>query len=555
MKDKLIIGKNSWVVGNLKATLKDFDFISHSDIGSLNLNKYKWIFLFSWSNVSLEDNLKIVESIPKKKLIFVSTLAVHSITVRTQWNQYVLNKKIVEDYLLKNNNSSILRLGIFTNLKEDHYGLIPYTSFSKLASLLNNWSANKDRIIECFEIFDTKNKTDKIVDVSNYLSGYFNKILIIRKFIEYFIKHFLNSPRYGYTADLLSLFHESLQIGFGALGQSYYKKNKSSMIVVSNKKDKFLINDGFRNTILGFKNNGLAKYWHGVFLEIKGSDINKKVPFFVNRGKVPLNAIKNHVEKVTFDDNFFKISLENKIHIKYLYAKKLILSCGAIQNIQILSEIFSLKNKFFFSDQEWHIFGKISSAEALKNKFLTKIGPFVTRKKLLLIKNKKYFPALLEFRPMLSSKDNYNINFFNDTSYNIFLRLITKFSLNNMNQAFFNKIGIGLCTRDILIIGQVEAKNSIIIDNLKRYRRIRIPVQEINMIKNLLKNKFNSFKPNNIIVSTDSQHISIESISASNKKIEKLINQKILTVLGTKTLNSIHRFYPTKEYINLLNKE
>ena len=69
-----------------------------------------------------------------------------------QWNSYPNNKKIVEDLVLKN-AGSVIRLGIFDDIKDKHNSpVIPYTSNAKLLSILNQ-KLFKNQIYDCFELY------------------------------------------------------------------------------------------------------------------------------------------------------------------------------------------------------------------------------------------------------------------------------------------------------------------------------------------------------------------------------------------------------------------
>ena len=93
MLKKLIIGTNSEIVRKIKAKINNADYISHLDIFKTNLNIYKSIFVFSWSHNSLLDNVKLINQLPLKKVIFISTVSVLSLQKRSQWNSYPNNKK------------------------------------------------------------------------------------------------------------------------------------------------------------------------------------------------------------------------------------------------------------------------------------------------------------------------------------------------------------------------------------------------------------------------------------------------------------------------------
>ena len=83
---RLVIGSNSALVRGLGNF--DVPSISHCDIPEVDFSNYDEIFLFSWSKRSLHENVELIEAIPGEKLIFVSTIAVFSIGLKQQWNNY-----------------------------------------------------------------------------------------------------------------------------------------------------------------------------------------------------------------------------------------------------------------------------------------------------------------------------------------------------------------------------------------------------------------------------------------------------------------------------------
>ena len=110
---KLIIGKNSFIVRKIEGSLKNFHIISHKDIKSVDLSSYTKIFLFSWDKKTTvrKNTLNILNTIPPEKLYFISTTAIYSIDVRSQWNKYPIFKKNAEDHV-KKINGKIIRFGI-----------------------------------------------------------------------------------------------------------------------------------------------------------------------------------------------------------------------------------------------------------------------------------------------------------------------------------------------------------------------------------------------------------------------------------------------------------
>ncbi|MDB4832364.1 hypothetical protein OAH48_01315 [Methylophilaceae bacterium] len=542
---KLIIGKNSSIVKGMFKNLKNFDYISHQDINKTDLQPYKWIFLFSWSKTSINDNKKIIKKIPKKKLVFISTVAMYSLNLRDQWNKYVVNKNEIEK-IVEQNKSYIVRLGIFNNNK--HFGVIPYTSLVSVVNLLNNWSGNEDQVIDLYSIVTTKKEKNLLVETLNKISRVFFNVYSIRIIIESIIKYIFKSANYGYTADTLCFFHKKIQVGYGAIGCEYYKKNNFKHLVIASDAEDYKINKGgFINTILGFKYTGLSKYWHGAYLTTKNNIIKKHVPLFVRRNKIPSNNVIGHVEQIEYINNFFKIKVSNQKRSAYYFCEKLVLSSGSIENVKLLRQITQKKlNNYFFSDQEWFSFGEIALDEALDMGYIKKFGPFIYRGKLLHIPNQKNYSSLIEFRPLSYSKHiNNDLLFYSDTTKNILIKIYTQFSFSRLNEAFFNKFGFSFLTHNIVAVGQVDAKNCITLKEDLRLERKRIVGREFLKIRNKLSSNFETFIKYNHFNSADSQHISSDLQILKDKFVENLLRKKVLIYLGLRHDLEVNKFYPT----------
>lgn len=547
---KLIIGKNSSLIKSVFSKLKGFNYISHQEINKTNLQHYRWIFLFSWSKSSLNDNKKIIKKIPKQKLVFISTVAIYSLSLRDQWNKYVVYKHEIEK-IVEKNKSYIVRLGIFD--KNKHYGAIPYTSYVSVINLLNNWNGNENKMIDLYSITDTKKENFFWVETLNKISRNFFNVRIIRIIIESIIKYILKSPNYGYTADTLCFFHKKIQVGYGVIGSAYYRKNNfKHLVIVTNTEDCKMNKRGFINTILGFKYTGLSKYWHGAYLTTKKNIIKKHVPLFVRRNKIPSNKIIGHVEQIEYINNFFKIKVINQKKSTYYFCEKLVLSSGSIENVKLLSQITQKKLKnYFFSDQEWFSFGEIALREAVDLGFIKKFGPFIFRGKLLHIPNQKNHSSLIEFRPLSYSKhSNKDLLFYSDTTKNILIKIYSQFSFSRLNEAFFNKFGFSFLTHYIVAVGQVDAKNCITLKENLRLERKRILSKEFLKIRNKLSNNFETFAKYSHYNSADSQHISSDLKIFNDKIVENLLRKKVLIYLGLRHDLKVNNFYPTNYSLN-----
>lgn len=109
----LIIGKNSKIVKSIESKLsQNYTLISHNELKKIDIDSYKLIYLFSWSHTKFKENLAIVNSLPRQKVIFISSLSVLTLNMRSQWAKYPNEKAAIEKKIL-DKNGYILRIGFF----------------------------------------------------------------------------------------------------------------------------------------------------------------------------------------------------------------------------------------------------------------------------------------------------------------------------------------------------------------------------------------------------------------------------------------------------------
>lgn len=554
MNKKLIIGSNSSIVKKIRKFLRHYDFVSHNDLSNVDYGSYSKVILFSWSFKSIDDNKEIIEKIPLKKIVFISSASIFSLQIRSQWNSYPNNKKIIEDYVLSN-GGTILRLGVMNPTSIKYKDLVhPFTDQRSLIKKLNNIDSCQDRVINLFNIKGESIKVPFLPGIFHKITYILPNIRSIRILFEIISKYFLNTFYYGYSADTLDIFSKNIQIGYGVLGSNYrINKKLQSKIIVSNRPDLILNKHGFKGTILGFNKTGLSKFWHGAYLSVKDKIIYKHVPKIVLRPKIPFSAFRGHVDKIIDKENFFEILAKDKNKTLSFFCSKIILAAGTIENSRLLNSLIEKPHtKLFFSDQEWTSFGVIDVKDAIEMNYIKKYGPFIMPSKLLLIKTKKY-SSLIEFRPF-SRECNSNLSFYSDSTKNIIFKLFKQFSLSRINEAVFNKFGCALISKKICIIGQIKAPNSISM-NLDGYlTRIRIQKKIIDTIRSKLKQVFSDFEFFDHYLTSDSQHITGDQRLLNNITIKKIVQNKRLVILGSPTKIKLNEFYPTNCYIKSFEK-
>jgi hypothetical protein len=549
MLKKLIIGKNSQVVRKIINKFYDADYISHKDISKTNLNIYKSIFVFSWSHNSILDNVKLINKLPLKKVIFISTVSVLSLQKRSQWNSYPTNKFKIEKLVL-NNGGSVLRLGIFDDLKKKHNSnIIPYTSYKKLRNFLNQ-KEYKNQIYDCFELYCT-NKNLNILEKFLYLiSVFFSNIKTIRKSCEVIAKYILNSCFYGYTADTLFFFRKNFQIGYGAIGSEHFKYLTDRLVAVSHKKDKIISNNGFEKTYIGYDKTGLSKYWHGVYLEKINNKFYKKVPLIVNRKNKPKNSIEVHVEKLAYVNRNFLSICKNRNNLVRIYSSRIILAAGIFENIRLLQSLLNNeKLKIILNDHEWYNLGSINLEEALNKKFIKKRWFLIFRDKLL-VKKLNNIHLLIEFRPFSELHlENKSFKFYSDIKNNIFYKMIKNFSFSRINEAFFNKFGFSLYTNKIILTALISHKSSVIYDRFN-IKKKRLSKNILKQITNEVKYEFQTLVTSEKKETFDSQHINGGQEILKKVRIKNLIKLKKIYIAGFPYKINDNNFYPTQFFIN-----
>jgi hypothetical protein len=549
MLKKLIIGTNSEIVRKIKAKINNADYISHLDIFKTNLNIYKSIFVFSWSHNSLLDNVKLINQLPLKKVIFISTVSVLSLQKRSQWNSYPNNKKKIEKIVL-NNRGSVLRLGIFDDLKKKHNSsVIPYTSYKHLTKFLNQIEY-KNQIYDCFELYCT-NKNLSILEKFFYkISVFFSNIKIIRKGCEVIAKYILSSVFYGYTADTLSFFCKNLQIGYGAIGSQHLKYLNDRLVAVSYKKDKIITNNGFNQTYIGYDKTGLSKYWHGVYLEKTNNKFYKKVPFIVDRKKKPKSSIEVHVKKISYTNKHFLSICKSIDNLVNIYSLRIILAAGIFENIRLLQSLLNNKKlKINLNDHEWFNLGFINLEEAINKKFIIKKWFLIFRDKLL-VKKFNNINLVIEFRPFSDLHlENKSFKFYSYFKNNIFFKIIKNFTFLRLNEAFFNKFGFSLYTNKIILSALINNKGSVTYDCFD-IKKKRLSKNILNKITNEVKSKFKTLVTLEKKETFDSQHINGGEEILEKLEIKNLIKSKKIHIVGFPYQIKDNNFYPTKFFID-----
>ena len=210
MKNSItVIGKNSLLYNSIKNELKkNYDNIieySHKDIW--HLKSIENPLVFSFSKKSVTENIKLLKfiiSIKKGRLIYISTTATFSINY-TSFYKYPFIKKEIENFLIKNKNVCVVRVGVVVELTD----LNQFNGIIKASSL----KLITECIVQTFKKhsvnFINHAWIEKKIKSSNLIYRFFYGIeLILFNFLGKFffitrpldiVFRFLNFKNYGYS--------------------------------------------------------------------------------------------------------------------------------------------------------------------------------------------------------------------------------------------------------------------------------------------------------------------------------------------------------------------
>lgn len=397
-----------------------------------NIDKYSMFVVFSWSHSSPEANYKIFQKLRGKRIIFISTISVLSLIVRTQWNSYP-NEKNRFEKLYWSEGASIIRLGVCFDSYGSH---IPFSSTKDiLQAVISCVNDTTQRVVTPVEI-RLRNKMSIFEQFCHRLSYVFRSRLW-RMLCEIAVKVLVRkyTPLYGYTADCVNMLVRPMQAGYGAVGSRNYDSDLRQ-IIIDPRPNELLEENGFRDTWIGRNIIGLSKLWHGVQIVKKGNKYYKKVPFFIRRKTPPYDTIQTPIastdfvqKTVTFDTDVI-VRPEIPYHLLYL-------AMGPIINSIEISK--NLETTICLSDHSIGSVGSIDATDLVSAGYLKRIGCFLIGRRVYRSITSDF---ILDFRPLVAGEQVLNENFYNEQSRGIIYKIISRFSFQRLNQAFFNKFGI-----------------------------------------------------------------------------------------------------------------
>jgi hypothetical protein len=551
----LVIGKNSKIVQALKNHLDNHHVISHTEIHSIDIQKYRKVFLFSWNKKDHYQNLVLLKDFELSRVVFISTIAVLSLAKRHQWAAYPNAKAKCEAMVLEG-GGSIIRIGVWDaeNLA-NFYGTVPVTKIHQLIDAMRHAENHIGGVIQPVECHEGLQR-----GIRRHLGKLLNRIsdslpakALFQVPIAVLLKY-MGIGRYSYTNDCLEFFSDRTIVGYGAIGSKiskYLRKcNRPHTILVSGQKNRLLNTHGFVGTRIGQDKIGLSKFWHGVYIDNTNGSYFKKVPLFVSRPRLPRQAKVLHVKSLRFDDGLFTLELDENLDIPIFYTSNIVhLAAGCVNNARILSE--SLKENILFSDHEVGIIGSVDTSELLNHGYLQKLGPFVTGRKIF-VERKDSKNYMLDFRTKSSFFGvRHNKNIFNNTTAKIFFRLLVAFNIRDINQAVFNKFGVGIHTKSFEVWLQIEARNCIVLDTSGSINRTRLCSKAIDDVCSDVKQRFKTFRQKKDIETFDGIHLHSHLDLVGNSQLIQLIVSKKLFLHGISlSPDELGPFHNTRRAVN-----
>ncbi len=534
---KLIIGKNSRIVKEIRPHLDGFDFISHKEIDNIDILGYDKIYLFSFSRSDIQTNYEIIDKLPLKRVIYISTIAVYSLLLRRQWAKYPRMKHELEKYVFSK-GGSILRLGVWAddNLNKIS-GKYQCTSLEELCVLLNDDPHIIQRIVDLYHVRDGKSSKWNIIRKSLDL---FDRILpnfFIFKAPLIFLYRKFNFADYGYSKDAFSFCRAEIVVGEGCFGSAYlHRKNGYKIVVSPSDKDVIWTDNGFRGTITSFRRHGLSELWHRVYVDrssgnaVKRFDIRrhrhftKRINSAVLGLELETGRLKLGSSKVVYDAlvNYQAWNADSELYYD-VAVSKIALAAGTLINGVLLCD-YTKARQCVFSDHKTTYLGDIDAID-VPREYLRRFLFFIqhTGYQDYELNGIKY---LIDYRPNSGTTDG---SLYLTSAFNIIIRLMSSFSFFRINEAFYNRFKISLATRRIGVWAQIEDKHCITFENNQFTRKDAL---DIRPVLNMMREQYPSFECPKSIKSIDSQHI-VWAPTEMTKEYYDSLDSGRLKILGS----------------------
>ena len=614
-----IIGKNSRLYKNLKTSISNkfhvVEELSHSDISRCTKILNPIVFSFSPNNfISNADLIDEIYSKLEGSLTYISTSAVLACATSIKY-KYPRVKKEIENYLLKKENITILRVGVVEDLinKSCFFGRIKLSSSEIIVQGLFDAFNSDNKIINCWkEVFLSNNmKNSFIYSFEMLLFKFLKKRFYLSRPFDIIFK-LIKYNNYGYTF-LSNEYNENdidqvvIGSGMAAMGVVNAISEKSLLNL-----DKTLLIESFNNPFkhtdanndkkgLEFKGfGGNSNFWHGViskyiigneahnllfkkwfnlFYNISDELLDKGYSFVpkypLRPRKLVLRKIKkqNHIQDtVIFIERDLALN-RYIIHTTYntFVSRNLFVCSGTFSSMQLLFDSGLMKSGDIQIDD--HMVGYFAQLKLDKRKVLEKpihykSGHFKKFHTIKLDDKRSLYvnlrPAYLSFQD-ISEASKYR-DFFSQRSINIIGNLFSKLKLPLILEAIYNKFGRQLFSTSCYnITGHIEVENALSVKLEKNEApKIQYSIKSISfsdieksLIMNYFKNitGFNCSFLNDIKVSPGIHYLNAKNGITSDPIDFSGLEQFGLYTFGTYLFNESSPEHPTFDlFVNSFNK-
>jgi hypothetical protein len=494
----LVVGKNSTIVKAIASDIATFHFISHKDLEAVEIGSFDKVFIFSWSRISLDDNLALLNQFDPKRIVFISSIAVLACARRPQWASYPNWKLICENHVL-GAGGKVIRIGIWDS---GHIkalpGYVPVTTARELIKAMYICLSTNAPVIWPISI-----RSGRLTGIKRYIGALLNYVSVVlpsRKIIQApiaIVLKLIGSKDYGYTHDCLQFFSQRVLVGFGAVGSAVShelgKRNFNHSIVVSQDKDLFLNSEGFRGLRIGQFKEGLSRLWHGVCITKKDNDTyHKNVPILVPRPGVPKRAVFGRVTQVDFEMPIPSVLIDHpKVKEVRVFAKAIHLAAGVINNVKILQATHPISA--FFSDHEIGEIGYVQTHELVEKGLINRRFGIVSGRKVLVGRYNE-FEYILDFRPKSANVMEFDAkNIYNNRTDQIVRKLFKAMSFRLINQAVFNKFGVAANADLFSVVIQIAVPDCIHLSVAGELIRCRLPESILSRLVDEVAGRFETF--------------------------------------------------------------
>ena len=286
---------------------------------------------------------------------------------------------------------------------------------------------------------------------------------------------------------------------------------------------------------------GLGKLWHGVWIDRN----TKKVPIIVPRYRPKPFTVASTVRNICLKSKKIEVAKkeypENRFYFPF---QRVTLAMGCIQNIQILRQCVGSTEPVRVNDHEIGFLGYISLSEGSEQGLVKKVlGIFILRGKVV-----RYPDALIDVRPSAKLGENIQNDFklLNRSYWGIVWNLLKGMSAYKINQAFFNKYGIGFSTSRLLVHGQIVARECVTISDDK-ISRVRLTKNSIVDVIRKVESQFKSFNSLETIELIDGIHYQGGKNLLESARLQEALKNGWVRILGSPSNENFDECHTTEK--------